>query len=524
MPVVIDENVRQQQIERDRKEKDHIDRLCGLRIIYDKNAEHQGEDDYRPDYKVNHYYLSKKVMEIYHIKCFTKHKKPELWYYNGKCYRPCNEQFITENLAYLGVLKHPEIEIPIIENIWMNKATKGLFMEKIKSMSAQDKRLDELPINDEYIALNNGLYDWKENVLKPFTPDIWITTYHEFDYNPNARERYFHTFMKNMFTEDGEFNSRKLKFIKQFMGSLYVPSQAIKLALFLKGHSDSGKTMLINIFTGAVGKKNTSHVPLDKLNERFQLSNMIGKLLNAFGEVEEDDDSNALVNRVVQSQIFKAITGKDTVQIERKGKDAFDFDNRAKLVYGMNNDPKIKDSGGGVSNRIYYMQLLNRFRVGDERRIENIDEKIIENDIPAIFNWCMDGLRELANNNWTFDNRDYFRVGDEIRAVNNPIIEFILEHLQPTYPFDESVEIKLDRDFIELYREWYRGSGHGLKSPAILATKEAFYNVGDVNGVQFKVKKPQRIYTLYGWEFHHQQQHSNVTQRESDGNVRRLFT
>jgi putative DNA primase/helicase len=518
--IEVSESVRQAQREREQKEVDHIEKLCGLRVIYDKNAANQAEGDYQPDYKVNHYYLAKKVMELYHIKAFTRQKKLEYWYYNGKCYQPCSEQFITENLAYMGVLKHPEIDIPVIENIYMNKATKGLFMEKIKSMAAQDLRLDEMPINDKYIALNNGLYDWENDRIDPFTPDIWLTTFHKFNYSPNARSAHWGRFLSNMFTEEGQINQIKVRFIRQFIGSLFVPSKAIKIALFLKGHSDSGKTMLINIMEGIVGKENTSHVPLDKLNERFQLSNMIGKLLNAFGEVQEDDDSNLLLNKVVQSQIFKAITGKDTVQIERKGKDAFDFDNRAKLVYGMNNNPKIKDSGGGVSNRIYYMELLNTFSVGDRRRIEAIDDLIVANDLPAIFNWCMVGLRDLANSDWVFDNRDYFRISDVFRAVNNPVIEFILDAMEVD---DDDVKMEIDRDFYEEYCSWYRVNGGGVRKPRMIEVREGFYNVGRVDNKLFKVTKAQRKYIIHGWKINQSMNTPSEQSGESENNVRRLF-
>ena len=423
MTIVIENDVRLEHERKENKKREHIEWLCAQGIVY--NSADEGEE---PKWKLNCYYLAKYVQENYHIKTFLKDKNPEFYVYDGKLYKEFYQQDLRENIAFNDILrKNANLDIDEINQLWIKKSAKDQFSEAILSLSAVEMGLDEMVKETKFIALNNGLYDWENNQLVEFSPDYWITNILPYDYDSEAECPWFDRFIYNICkykngNGDMEVDEDFEKFLLMFLGFIFIPMPEKKMALFIKGDTDSGKSVIFNIMKALIGKKNVSHISLDNLNKRFALSNIVDKLLNIHAEVKEDEgsvSSDRRINKIIQSQIFKCLTGDDTVEVERKKKDPFDYDNTAKLVFGMNNIPKFKDSGGGLTNRIYFVELQNSFEIGSEDRIEGIKSLIVDNELPGVFNRVMEALRELRANDFNFPNRNKFRIPDEYAQMGD---------------------------------------------------------------------------------------------------------
>lgn len=86
-----------------------------------------------------------------------------------------------------------------------------------------------------------------------------------------------------------------------------------------------GKSTFLELLTKTVGKENTSHVTMHKLEERFQASRVIDKLLNTAGEIER--------RAIERMETFKAIVTGDEQEFEIKYSDPFSATPFCKMIW-----------------------------------------------------------------------------------------------------------------------------------------------------------------------------------------------
>jgi putative DNA primase/helicase len=104
----------------------------------------------------------------------------------------------------------------------------------------------------------------------------------------------------------------------ELVGYVQIPDNALQTAFMLLGPGANGKSTFINLLRALVGPENVAAIPLHQFDDdRFATAGLYGKLANTFADL----DSRALSS----SSMFKAITGGDAIQAERKFRPAFTF-------------------------------------------------------------------------------------------------------------------------------------------------------------------------------------------------------
>jgi putative DNA primase/helicase len=87
----------------------------------------------------------------------------------------------------------------------------------------------------------------------------------------------------------------------------------------------------------------------DIADSRFGLSGIVGKTLLSSTENPGDYlKSTTTINQVISG---------DTVRIERKGKDAFDYDPITKILWAMNDLPQLRDQQSGLWRRVNVVEF-----------------------------------------------------------------------------------------------------------------------------------------------------------------------
>ena len=117
------------------------------------------------------------------------------------------------------------------------------------------------------------------------------------------------------------------------MGYVLTKDMRLQKAFIFHGIGSNGKSVLADIIRHIAGEDNVSHAPLNKLGERFGLDNLPGKTVNISTE-------NELGEKHLNTQNFKAITGADTINVERKYQDSFSCELFCKLVVLVNRLPR----------------------------------------------------------------------------------------------------------------------------------------------------------------------------------------
>lgn len=200
-------------------------------------------------------------------------------------------------------------------------------------------------------------------------------------------------FLDDVFGDD----SQTKREFRKFIGLCLSDIRNLKICFFLYGVSNSGKSVVLNLLKKLVGAEWCSSLSFSQMDSEFAITQLLGKRLNLSGEV-----SGASNKRL---DIFKSLTGNDTVTACFKGKDHFQFENQSLLVFACNSFPKIQalEEFDSFLSRVIIFPFLNA--KPREQWVDNLEELLMA-DSRAIIDDAFRGLRELEEDDYCFNETD----------------------------------------------------------------------------------------------------------------------
>jgi putative DNA primase/helicase len=176
--------------------------------------------------------------------------------------------------------------------------------------------------------------------------------------------------------------------------------EAHKMWFFLGGGSN-GKSVLCDVLTDLVGGiENISTVSLSRFGSPFALAHIKDKTMNIATENE--------VNRTLNTQTIKAISSGDPIQIEEKFKTPLSYRPRTKLIFSLNNMPRIKDLSEGLGRRLDIVPFKIRFvrnpKFPNERKLIPNIKRRFQKERKGIFAFAIEGLKRLQKNKYAFSD------------------------------------------------------------------------------------------------------------------------
>jgi putative DNA primase/helicase len=212
----------------------------------------------------------------------------------------------------------------------------------VKRMTFVDR--ETLEPEERYTPFGNGIYDFKEEKLLPFTSALFFTRKLVVEYKPDTTCPEIDKFLKEVYPESQAP-------LYELAGYICLRKNPMQKAWLLDGKGNNGKSTFINMLVAFIGKENTCSVALQRLeNNRFATAEMESKYLNCVADMSSSD--------VKTTGAFKAIVGGDMIQAERKGQNPFRFKPWAKIVYSCN---AIPDSGEDDSNAFFRRWVMLSF-------------------------------------------------------------------------------------------------------------------------------------------------------------------
>lgn len=203
---------------------------------------------------------------------------------------------------------------------------------------------DIMNTSEDYINFKNGILNIHTLQLTKHTPELMSSI--QIPCNWSGQEiptPNFDKFMSTLTKDD--ISTQKL--ILEYIGAVISNIQGwrFKKAMFLLGKGNTGKSTLINLIASLIGSENVAERDLKSLNERFGKTAAYNKRL-----IYSNDLS---FMKIEENAVFKNLTGGDSISIEFKNKEPFDFKFKGFLLYGMNDLPHFGgDKGDHVYDRI----------------------------------------------------------------------------------------------------------------------------------------------------------------------------
>lgn len=327
----------------------------------------------------------------------------------------------------------------------------------------------------QFIPLLNGVFNLDTWQMEDFNPNIIVRNKIPIPYVENA---YYEVTDKTL--NKIAVNDKKIRSIlEEILGYILFRRNEFGATFILTGEGSNGKSSYLKIIRKMVGSDNSSSLDLKELDQRFKTAELFGKLVNIGDDISK--------NYIKESSTFKKLSTGETLNVERKGKDPFDFTNYAKLIFSANDIPRINDFSDGLSRRLKIIPFKAKFSPDDEDYDPFITDKLLgDESMQYVLILALKSLKTLLKNKQFTKSKV---IEDEMKIYqeeNNPIISFI-----------NNEDVELERSVVSDVYIQYK-----------LYCSENGYQ--SVSNVSFS----KQIKRLYGYE---------SKQQKVDGKNKRLF-
>lgn len=260
---------------------------------------------------------------------------------------------------------------------------------------------------DEWLAVENGLIDPKTLTIIGFTPDIVTRIKLNVAYDDKAECPRWIKFIDECKSDP--------VLLQEAAGYPLLPGYPWQKSIMLLGEGGQGKSVFLKVLAEILNTVNVSAASLQTLiDSRFGTNSLYGKLANMAGDIPDMALSN--------TGTFKGLTGDDRIRAEEKGRPAYEFWNRAKLLFSANALPPTKDKSIGYFRRWALIDFNREMVTNPNPRLtaELLSEK------SGILNWMLAGARRLDKAGFTYTS-DPKEMAKRYIERSEPITLFLKE-------------------------------------------------------------------------------------------------
>lgn len=334
--------------------------------------------------------------------------------------------------------KQEDIEAAMIQHIPQLKRMQRQETLAYLQLKAEEKYFS----STKYIPVANGVFNLETWQLEDFSPNIITRNKIPIPYVPGA---YYEVTDKTL--DKIAVNDKKIRMLlEEILGYVLFRRNEFAAMFILTGDGSNGKSSFLKMLRKFVGSSNTSALDLKELDQRFKTAELFGKLVNI-----GDDIDKAYIKST--SVLKKLVTG-EALNVERKGKDPFDFTNYAKLIFSANEMPRMNDYTDGLVRRLQIVPFKAKFSPDDEDYDPFITDKLLsEESMQYVLNLALNALKRLLINKKFTQSKAVKQELEKYQEENNPIISFVNNE---GIEFDRAVV----KDIYDMYRLYCSENGY----------------------------------------------------------------
>lgn len=310
---------------------------------------------------------------------------------------------------------------------------------------------DTVNTDEGVINVRNGLIDLRAKRLIKHSPDIISTLQLNCSYIEGAEcpnwIRYVSTLCSDM---DGNTDSEKLAVLQEWTGLLLsnvTVSRTKKCLVLTSPLGNTGKSVYLYVLGHILGIENTINIPIQKMSDRFAMSDLCGKRADLVGDQTSED--------IEDSSGFKQLTGGDGVKIEFKGKQSFNWEFTGGVVVCCNDLPTFTDDKGGhIFERLTILPCERV--IPKESRDGNLSHKLLK-EADGILNWALEGLYRLKANRFKFSP---CTASDKVLAGYRSRLDTLYAFIDENYTVTECSKDRIKKtEFENNYIKWCEANG-----------------------------------------------------------------
>ena len=220
-------------------------------------------------------------------------------------------------------------------------------------------------------------------------------------------------FLKQLWLED----QQAIDTLQEMFGLLLTGETRHQKAFLLVGPKRSGKGTIARVATALLGQANVCGPTLSSLSQNFGLAPLVGKRLAIISDarLSGKTDQSIVVERLL------AITGEDSLTVDRKYRDAWTGRLETRFVLLSNELPRLTDASGAIASRFIILILKNSFFGREDHGLT--DRLLLE--MPGILNWSIAGWERLQKRGFFVPPASSQAAQQEFEDLGSPVATFL---------------------------------------------------------------------------------------------------
>ena len=354
---------------------------------------------------VNHHAIARLIVEKSPVATLVE--TGEMLFYARGHYVPNGEELIHRILVTM-LAPYTKVNGQTAYNSHLLKEVLNI----IRGMSyVESKRFDA---DLDIINCTNGLLNWRTGELLPHTPDYYSRIQINTAYDPDSECPNILSMFKTILRPE-DFR-KALEFIAYCLYRKY----PVQKAFILLGPGGTGKSHFIDVIRALLSYENVSSTSMHDLEEdRFATSDLYNKLLNENGDLSQNTLPNVNTLKML-------VSNKDTIRAQKKGEQAFDFVNFAKIIFAANKLPRVRDDTTGFYRRIEILLFEHVF--SEQEKIESVDllqRVTTPNELSGLLNLVLPYLEPLLESGRFSNSFEVSTAKDQYKKQSDPVNTFV---------------------------------------------------------------------------------------------------
>lgn len=314
--------------------------------------------------------------------------------------------------------------------------------------------IKELIPDSSVMVFRNCVYNVKTGKTANFSPKWKAVTCVPYDYNSEHVPAQWYCFLDRVLPD-----IEAQRVLQEFLGAIFInrgKDASFEHMMILLGSGGNGKSVVCETVTALLGEENVTSYGLGSLingNERLKnIAKINGKRLNYCNEIRVSEFGRG-------SDVFKTIVSGQPIDARGMYADGFMARNIPLLMANANELPVTRDTSDGFLRRLIIMPFTQY--ISESERDPMLAVKL-RNDLPGIFNWVMEGRKNLMARNYNIQLPESLRAElAEMASDNSTTLRYMTEYgylKQPPQPHAKGYLIQ-SMILYNDYKRWCMGNG-----------------------------------------------------------------
>lgn len=314
----------------------------------------------------------------------------------------------------------------------------------------------------DYIALENGILDLRTLKMFNHHQDWFSFNCLPFEYQPGGgKSEVWNQFLDSIWS--GQYAPLKA-LLQLWVGYLILGhTNQQKFALFM-GASRAGKGTIVRTLCRLMGKGNWEPSTLTALSSDFGLQPLLGKKLIIFPDIQA---MGANTNLSVATERILSIVGEDAISINRKNMTMTSARLPGRIILTCNEMPPLLNHRRALTNRMLVFPFEKNFAGREDHELEGK----LENELPGIFNWALEGVRRILAGEKLENTPLGSQAIEDIAMDSDSVLSFERQRIQivpiQNGAFENMQEKITSRQAYEAYAQFCADTGRLKKSEPV---------------------------------------------------------